>query len=58
MEELSLTPNSVHEKVLVETVSRVYTTRLSLNGEILRLAERYGVWQGYCVFNLRALAGH
>jgi DNA-3-methyladenine glycosylase II len=57
-ERLSLTPNSVHEKALVEAVSRVYAPGQNLDGEeILRLAERYGDWQGYWAYYLRALAG-
>ena len=58
MEKLSLTPDSVHEKILVEAISRVYTPGQSLNGEeILRLADPYGDWQGYWAYYLRVLAG-
>ena len=58
MERLVLTPNAVHEKALVEAVSRVYAPGKSLDGEdILRLAERYGDWQGYWVYYLRSLGG-
>jgi len=56
MEKLSLTPDSVHEKELVQAVSRVYAPGGSLDGaEILRLAERYGDWQGYWGYYLRAM---
>lgn len=58
VERLSLTPNTVHEKALVEAVTRVYSPGKSVEGDdILRLAERYGDWQGYWAYYLRAGAG-
>ena len=58
VEQLSLVPNSIHEKVMSEAVSRVYSPGKSLAGEeILRLAERYGDWQGYWAYYLRAQGG-
>jgi DNA-3-methyladenine glycosylase II len=59
VEKLSLTPDSVHEKELTAAVSRVYAPGgRPVNGEeILRLAERYGDWQGYWAYYLRAMGG-
>jgi DNA-3-methyladenine glycosylase II len=59
VEKLSLAPGSVHEKELVAAVSRVYAPgRGPVDGdEIMRLAERYGDWQGYWAYYLRSLAG-
>jgi DNA-3-methyladenine glycosylase II len=58
VERLSLTPNSVNEKAMVEAVSRVYSPGKSLDDrDILRLAEPYGDWQGYWAYYLRAGAG-
>jgi DNA-3-methyladenine glycosylase II len=59
VEKLSLAPGSVHEKELVAAVSRVYAPGRNVDGdEILRLAERYGDWQGYWAYYLRALGVH
>jgi DNA-3-methyladenine glycosylase II len=57
MEKLGLAPGSVYEKKLVQAVSRVYAPgRAPVDGEeILRLADRYGDWQGYWAYYLRAL---
>jgi DNA-3-methyladenine glycosylase II len=58
VERLGLTPNTVHEKALVEAVSRVYSPGREVDGEqILRLAEHYGDWQGYWAYYLRSGAG-
>jgi DNA-3-methyladenine glycosylase II len=58
MEKISITPDSIHEKILVEAVSRVYSPGKSVNDEkILQLADHYGNWQGYWSYYLRVLAG-
>jgi DNA-3-methyladenine glycosylase II len=58
VEQLSMVPKSVHEKVMSEAVSRMYSPGKSLTGEeILQLAERYGDWQGYWAYYLRVQGG-
>jgi DNA-3-methyladenine glycosylase II len=57
MEKVGITPDTIHEKILGEAVSRVYSPGESVNDEkILQLADRYGDWQGYWSYYLRVMA--
>lgn len=54
MEQLHVQSKSIFERRLGEAVGKVYARGKPMNGEaILKIAERYGEWQGYWAYYLR-----
>lgn len=57
MQQLHISRASIFEKRMSQAASRVYAKGKALTGkEILSIAERYGEWQGYWAYYLRAAA--